>query len=217
MAQKTLSYQFPMQLCNKTGMVIRLADTSKQSQTLGSVLVNNTGIGLLRLSERGNYKIIFKGYPPIKITLGQMGDSPEYLTGLIGDKTPQLYTHLNITNNGFLVTAPAGESLSKEDLCVLTNTGKYIKADATNITKSNSKLLIAFEDIPINKEGVFIERGYVATTMGLNLGGSYYMSETAGAITNAVPAGVGKVKRFVGYGVDTNLLFFDSSNDYTVL
>lgn len=103
-------------------------------------------------------------------------------------------------------TATAGEALAAGNLVYLSSTdGKVYKADATSPAKfARGHVKQAFA---ANATATVYVDGEVALS-GLTPGAEYYLSTTAGNVTNTPPSGSGQIVQRVGFAVSASALQF---------
>lgn len=134
---------------------------------------------------------------------GALADSA--LQNLVEDTAPQLGGDIDLNGRAISEMRTAGEALVAGDWCYLNTDGKMWKADASAAATAAGLIAMAAEAISANASGRFVIFGKWTTT-GLTAGATYYLSETAGAITATAPATTGAIVRIVGYAESTTVL-----------
>jgi hypothetical protein len=122
-------------------------------------------------------------------------------------------TMLDIGDEDYTMTA--GEAISAGDLiCVIDDSGaKVVKADATNGTARRA-MGYAKEAISSSATGtVRLGNGVITGLSGLSIGTRYYLSKTAGGLTNDVSTfSGGDLIQPVGYAKSaTELIYIDNT------
>jgi len=111
------------------------------------------------------------------------------------------------------MTLTAGEDLVNGDWCYLKSDGKMWKTDASAEATAAGMICVCTATIATDATGVFIKRD-AYTTSGLTAGSAYYLSETAGAITDTKPTTSGAIVRTVSYALSTTVLIVDVDQTY---
>jgi len=132
---------------------------------------------------------------------------------VVDDTTPQLGGTLDENGKALTKIETAGESVVAGDLCYLKSDGKYWKADASVDTTADGDLLLCNDTIAGDATGEFISYGEY-TTSGLTAGSTYYMSETAAAITATAPTTSTSIVRIIGYALTTTVLIFKADKSF---
>ncbi len=102
------------------------------------------------------------------------------------------------------------------DLVYLDSSGKWQKTDADSTTTAYGLLGIALAVAATDAALLVALPGaivYATAFPTLTIGATYYISETAGAISASIPTGADNVIRVVGFGVHADKLFFLPSSD----
>ena len=142
---------------------------------------------------------------------GTLADSA--LQDVVDDVTPTRGGPYARNSKPTTIIATAGESLVAGNLCYFKAAdSKYWKADASAEATAATDLLLANATISADATGEFIEFGEWTTT-GLTAG-TYYMSETAGAITATAPTTSTSIVRIVGTALSTTVFKFKPDTSY---
>ena len=144
--------------------------------------------------------------------------SPEF-TGPVGigiTPTEMLHVDGHAKFKGKKITETAGESLIAGDWCYLKSDGKFWKTDASAEATSKGLLYMSTAVISADATGEFIEDGEI-TLSSLTAGSTYYLSETAGAMTTTKPVTSGAIVRIVGYAKSTTKYHVKPSQSYIEL
>jgi hypothetical protein len=135
------------------------------------------------------------------------------LSNIVDDTTPQLGGNLDLNGKGITQILTAGENLVDGDWCYLKSDSKMWKTDASAEATAAGKICVCTDTIAADAAGVFLKRG-IYTTSGLTAASTYYLSETAGAITLTKPTTADAIVRVVGYADSTTLLDVDIDQTY---
>jgi len=135
------------------------------------------------------------------------------MSNVVEDTTPQLGGNLDRNSKAITIIATAGEDLVEGDLTYLKSDGKYWKSDASAESTAAGDLLLCNATISADATGEFIEFGEW-TTSGLTAGSTYYMSETAAAITTTAPSTSTSIVRIVGNALSTTVFKFKPDSSY---
>lgn len=123
--------------------------------------------------------------------------------------------NININANVQETNNIAGENLTSGDLVYLSNDGKYYKASASLNSKSTTELRIATEDITVNTSGSLLVYGYYDYGLpSLTAGSKYYVSTSAGAITDQLYIGTFNIIRYVGTAYSDQVILFNPDQTY---
>ncbi len=117
----------------------------------------------------------------------------------------------NSFNSGYSSTAVG-------DLVYLDSGATWQKTDANSATTYSGLLGIALEvKASGNAVMVALAGSYVYASAAFptfTVGGTVYMSETAGAVTQTQPTTTDAAIRVVGYAIHADKIYFDPSPDY---
>lgn len=124
---------------------------------------------------------------------------------------------LNIGSlNTPITNLEAGETVAAGDFCFLESDGKVYKTDASDLGTTEGMLLQAVDAITATNNGDFRYSGIFITT-GLTVGATYFLSETAAAITPTAPVTSGAYVRVVGYAESATKFIFSPSHTFIKL
>ena len=128
------------------------------------------------------------------VQLGTMKD-------VVDDTTPQLGGNLDLNAKGIILDSQTyGGGIGTGDLVYFDGTD-WEATDADAEATSKGMLGITLGSTQILTYGVW-------TTSGLTAGDTYYISTTAGEITNTAPSATGDIVRIIGYAISTTQLMF---------
>lgn len=96
----------------------------------------------------------------------------------------------------------------------VTGTAKARKADATAAGKECTGFVLASVNQAANATVYF--EGVITGLVGLTPGARYYMSATAGAITDTPPTGTGKIVQCIGTAISDTELSFEPGEPITL-
>lgn len=117
-----------------------------------------------------------------------------------------------VNNETLWLAAAAGNSFAAGEIGVVTATG-VVKADADAESTTKGLLVLAPAAVAAGAKGEFVVRGAYTTT-GLTAGATYYVSQTAGAVTATAPSTTGTQVRPVGYALNATELYVDPDKTY---
>lgn len=121
------------------------------------------------------------------------------ISNVVEDTTPQLGGDVDWNSNGHkLVSQTVGGS--NGNAVQLTGSNTWGQADASVESTADGMLGIRISATEVLTHGVY-------TTTGLTAGATYYLSETAGAITTTAPTTSTSIVRVIGYALSTTELF----------
>lgn len=131
------------------------------------------------------------------------------LENVVEDTSPQLGGNLDLNSNGTkIVSQTVGGS--NGDAVYLSSADTWSQADASTESTCDSQLGIRISSTEVLTHGVY-------TTSGLTAGDLYYVSETAGGITNTAPTTSTSIVRVIGYAISTTELMVDPDKTYIEL
>tara|TARA_S200002703_G_scaffold7107_1_gene7520 strand:+ start:359 stop:1516 length:1158 start_codon:yes stop_codon:yes gene_type:complete len=139
--------------------------------------------------------------------------NPNAIDNVVEDTTPQLGGDLDLNGNGIILSVTAGATVVEGDVVQLQADGKYDPADASAESTAKGMLGVALDagnDTEIIN--IMIKGSY--TTTALIPGSEYYLSESAGAITDTKPSATSSIVRLIGYALSTEELFVNISPTY---
>lgn len=120
----------------------------------------------------------------------------------------------DLTYSGQTMTATAGESLVFGDVCYAKSDGKMWKADA-NGTNTYPVRVMALGTINADASGTFLIQGKVRNdAWSWTIGGTLYLSTTAGSMTQTQPAATDDVIQVLGYAFpNADTIIFNPEGD----
>jgi len=130
----------------------------------------------------------------------------DQISNVVEDTTPQLGGNLSWNAKGMILESISPSGLSAGNIARFNGTN-WVQADASAESTANGMLGIYVSTNTILTHGVY-------TTSGLTAGATYYLSETAGAITTTAPSTSTSIVRIVGYALSTTQLFVDPDKSY---
>lgn len=113
----------------------------------------------------------------------------------------------------------AGAALSFGHLCCLASSGKWVKADASDVATAGGVLLgmCVLAAAGDGDPTVMMLRGNIradAAFPTFTVGATVYISETAGAIVATAPTTTDSVTRVIGHAITADSIDFDPSPDW---
>ena len=115
---------------------------------------------------------------------------------------------------GLIVPMTYGESLVPGNIVYLKSDGKVWKADA-NAAGAYPAIGIALETLGANASGKVLLFGlFLDASFAWTVGGTVYLSTTAGAMTQTAPSATDEVIQVLGVAVSATLLMFNPVLSY---
>lgn len=133
-------------------------------------------------------------------------DAKGTLSNVVEDTTPDLGGDLDYNSNGLKVT---GQTVggSDGDAVYLSGSNTWSQTDASAEATAKGAIGIRISATDVLTHGVY-------TTTGLTAGATYYLSETAGAITTTAPSTSASIVRVIGYALTTTELLVNTDQSY---
>jgi len=120
----------------------------------------------------------------------------------------------DLTADGQIVQLTAGESLVFGDVVYIKSDGKMGKADANGVTTYPATFM-ALGTIANDAAGDFLVMGFARNdAWAWTVGGTIYLSITAGAMTQTQPSATNDVIQVLGVATHADRMFFKPSLDY---
>lgn len=123
------------------------------------------------------------------------------------------------TANGFTTnTINAGATIAIMETCYLASDGEWALTDADAESTASGMLAISLESKTDGQAMRVITHGYVRDdSWAWTAGQLIYLSTTPGALTATAPSATGDVVRVVGYAITADVIYFNPSNEYSVI
>ena len=147
------------------------------------------------------------------LIFGESGDIGSNVRAFVNGKDDDEYfslavnrSDLDFNSNGFMLS---GQTVggSNGDLVYLSSANTWTQADADAAATASGMLAIKISATTVLTQGVY-------TTTGLTAANTYYVSLTAGGITNTKPSATADVVRVIGYALSTTELYFNPDGYY---
>ena len=125
---------------------------------------------------------------------------------LVDDITPQLGGNLDYNSKGISIP---GQTVggSDGDAVYLSGSETWSQTDASAEATAKGLVGIRVSATEVMTQGVYV-------TTGLTAGSTYYLSETAGAITTTAPTTSGAIVRIAGVALSTTKLYVAPETTY---
>ncbi len=157
--------------------------------------------------------------------------SSTFLKNVVEDTTPELGGNLDVnqkslvydpiptaddTWNGTIITMTAGESITKNDICVLSSDGKFWRADADVEATTKGMLAMSTASYVTNDSAAFLTEGFMRDDgdFAYTVGTVLWVSLTPGDPTETIPPDVGDYVRRVGTAISADVVHFKPSGTW---
>lgn len=126
-------------------------------------------------------------------------------------------TPADLNVSGLTIELTAGENVAFGDICYIESDGKMYLADADAAGEFPAQFMAA-ATTGTNATGNFFMYGIARNdAWNWTVGGTLYLSDTAGDITQTPPATSGDCIQVLGFATSADRIFFNPSQDYTLV